>query len=263
MLRVNSAFFGVSGIVFAASAALTIAWCAAMAQMDGMPMPGGWTMSMAWMRMPGQTWAGAAAAFVAMWAVMMVAMMLPSLVPMLLRYRKLVGRPGAARLGRLTLLAGAGYFLVWTALGLAVFPLGVLLAMFTMEEPALSEAVPVAAGAAVIAAGAFQFTAWKSLALACCRPAAAPGQTLPADAGSAWRHGLRIGLHCARCCGNLMLVLLVVGIMDLAAMAVVTAAITLERLAPRGEQAARAIGAVTMAAGLLMIARAMIGAGPA
>ena len=46
-------------------------------------MPGGWSMSMAWMRMPGQTWPGAAASFLAMWAVMMVAMMLPSLVPML------------------------------------------------------------------------------------------------------------------------------------------------------------------------------------
>jgi len=51
--------------------------------MGEMPMPGGWTMSMAWMRMPGQTWPGAAASFLGMWIVMMVAMMLPSLVPML------------------------------------------------------------------------------------------------------------------------------------------------------------------------------------
>ena len=58
--------------------------------MDGMPMPGGWTMSMTWMRMPGQTWPGAAASFLGMWIVMMVAMMLPSLVPMLWRYRKAV-----------------------------------------------------------------------------------------------------------------------------------------------------------------------------
>ena len=44
-------------------------------------MPGGWTMSMVWMRMPGQTWPGAAASFLGMWVVMMVAMMLPSLAP--------------------------------------------------------------------------------------------------------------------------------------------------------------------------------------
>jgi hypothetical protein len=50
------AFFGVSALLFAASAAATIVWCASMSAMGGMPMPGGWTMSMAWMRMPGQTW---------------------------------------------------------------------------------------------------------------------------------------------------------------------------------------------------------------
>jgi predicted metal-binding membrane protein len=47
--------------------------------MGEMPMPGRWTMPMAWMRMPGQTWPGAAASFLGMWVVMMVAMMLPSL----------------------------------------------------------------------------------------------------------------------------------------------------------------------------------------
>jgi predicted metal-binding membrane protein len=75
------AFFGVSALLFAASTAVTIAWCESMSAMGGMPMPGGWTMSMAWMRMPGQTWPGAAAAFLGMWAVMMVAMMLPSWSP--------------------------------------------------------------------------------------------------------------------------------------------------------------------------------------
>jgi hypothetical protein len=49
------AFFGVSALLFAASAAVTIVWCASMSAMGEMPMPGGWTMSMAWMWMPGQT----------------------------------------------------------------------------------------------------------------------------------------------------------------------------------------------------------------
>ena len=62
---------------------------------------------MAWMRMPGQTWSAAAASFLGMWVVMMVAMMLPSLVPMLWRYRQAVGRTGETRLGRLTMLVGA------------------------------------------------------------------------------------------------------------------------------------------------------------
>ena len=61
-------------------------------------------MSMAWMRMPEQTWLGAALSFLGMWVVMMVAMMLPSLVPMLLRYRNAVDATAKARLGRLTAL---------------------------------------------------------------------------------------------------------------------------------------------------------------
>jgi hypothetical protein len=74
----QQAFLGVSALLFAASAAVTIVWCASMSAMGEMPMPGRWTMPMAWMRMPGQTWPGAAASFLGMWVVMMVAMMLPS-----------------------------------------------------------------------------------------------------------------------------------------------------------------------------------------
>src|SRR5580765_364462 len=55
------AFFGVAASLFAVSVAVTIAWCGSMSSMDGMAMPGGWTMAMTWMRMPGQTWPGAAA----------------------------------------------------------------------------------------------------------------------------------------------------------------------------------------------------------
>jgi predicted metal-binding membrane protein len=254
----EQAFLGVSALLFAVSAAVTIVWCASMSAMGGMPMPGGWTMSMAWMRMPGQTWAGAAASFLGMWIVMMVAMMLPSLVPMLWRYRQAVGRTGETRLGRLTALVGVGYFFVWALFGVAAFPLGVALAEIEMQQPALARAVPLAAGAVVLIAGSLQFTAWKARQLARCReaPGRGRGRTLPADAGTAWRHGLRLGLHCANSCGGLMAILLVIGVMDLRAMALVTAAITVERLAPAGEGVARAIGAVVVGAGLFLIARA-------
>ena len=248
------AFFGVSALLFAASAAATVVWCASMSATGGMPMPGGWTMSMAWMRMPGQTWPGAAASFLGMWLVMMVAMMLPSLVPMLRRYRQAVG--GAMPIGRLTVLAGAGYFLVWTLFGMIAFPLGVALAQAAMEHPALAHAAPAAAGVVVVIAGAFQFTKWKAHLLACCRETPERSRILPADAGSAWRHGFRLGLHCSCCCIGLTAVLLVIGIMDLRAMAVVAAAITVERLAPAGPRVAHAIGAVLVGAGLFVIARA-------
>jgi predicted metal-binding membrane protein len=250
------AFVAVSALLFAASAAGTIVSCASMSAMGEMPMPGGWTMSMAWMRMPGQTWPGAAASFLGMWVVMMVAMMLPSLVPMLRRYCQAVGRPGETRIGRLTALVGAGYFFAWTVLGMVVFPLGVALTAIEMQRPALARAVPVAVGVVVLMAGSLQLTEWKARHLSCCREAPGRGRTLPADAGTAWRHGLRLGLHCCYCCAGLTAILLVIGVMDLRAMAVVAAAITVERLAPGGERVARAIGAVLVGAGLFLIAGA-------
>src|SRR6476620_855163 len=127
-------FVGTSAALFAAGTAFTITWCNSMSAMPDMPMPGGWSMSMMWMRMPGQTWPGAAATFLGMWAVMMVAMMLPSLVPMLRRYREAVGRTGETRLGRLTAIVGAGYFFVWTVFGMAAFPLGIALAAIEMRQ---------------------------------------------------------------------------------------------------------------------------------
>src|SRR3979490_3314911 len=105
------------------------------------------------MQMRGQTWPGAAASFVGMWVVMMVAMMLPSLVPMLWRYRQAVGRPGETRVGRLTALVGVGYFFVWTVFGLTAFPLGVALAAVEMQQPAAARAVPMAIGVVGLIAG--------------------------------------------------------------------------------------------------------------
>jgi predicted metal-binding membrane protein len=231
---------GVCALLFTICTALTIAGCGPMPAMQGMPMPGGWTMSMVWMRMPGQTWIQAGASFLGMWIVMMAAMMLPSLTPMLWRCK--------SRLGRLTLLAGLGYFFMWTLLGLAVFPLGVVVAAIEMEQPAIARVVPIAVSVVILIAGAMQLTSWKAHHLACCRET-------ESDASTAWRQGLRFGWHCISSCANLTAILLVIGVMDLRAMAVVTAAITAERLAPAGERVAQAIGVVVIVAGLLLIAR--------
>jgi predicted metal-binding membrane protein len=209
------------------------------------------------MAMPGQSWLGAAAAFLGMWVMMMVAMMLPSLLPMLGRYRQAVASASAARLGRLTAIVGLGYFVVWTVFGMAVFPAVAALATVEMRLPALAGAVPIVIGVVVLIAGALQFTAWKAHHLACCRQLPGPGRRLPPDAGTAWRHGLRLGVHCSHCCAGLTAVLLVLGVMNVRAMAVVTAAISAERLAPVGRRVAGVIGAVMVAAGCLLIAQAV------
>jgi len=227
-----------------------------MSVMGQMSMPGGWTMSMAWMRMPGQTWASAALSFLGMWIVMMVAMMLPSLIPMLRRYREAVAGAGSTRLGPLTAIVGAGYFFLWTVFGVAAFPLGVALATLEMREPSLSRAVPLAVGVVVLVASAVQFTGWKARHLRCCREPPGSRRTLPGDAATAWRHGVGLGLHCINCCAGLMAVLLVLGVMDLRTMALVSVAITVERLAPAGERVARGVGALGVAYGVFLLARA-------
>ena len=252
------AFVGVSAMLFAACAALTIARCTSMSAMGEMTMPGGWTMSIVWMRMPGETWAGAAASFLGTWIVMMVAMMLPSLVPVLRHYRQAVRTTGEMRLAHLTARVALAYFFVWTVFGMVAYKLGVVLAAVEMQEPALARTIPIAVGVIVLIAGALQFSAWKARHLVCCREAPRHGPTLRADAGTAWRHGLRLGLHCTCCCLNLSAILLAIGVMDLRAMAVVMAAITTERTAPAGERVARAIGVVVIAAGLVLIARATV-----
>jgi predicted metal-binding membrane protein len=250
-------FLGVSALLFAASTATTIAWCASMSTMADIPMPGGRSVSMAWIPMCGRSWLEAGASFLGMWTLMMVAMMLPSLVPMLGRYRRAVEPAGGMSLGGLTVVVGTSYLLVWTLFGMAAFPFGALLVMAQLRVPALAQAAPLAAGLIVVTAGIVQCTAWKARQLACCRGTATRDLRLATDAGTAWRHGLRLGRHCVACCASLTAVLLVIGVMDLWAMAVISIAISIERLIPASERAAQAIGVGVLATGLFLIGRAI------
>jgi predicted metal-binding membrane protein len=207
--------------------------------------------------MPGQTWLGAAASFLGMWMVMMAAMMLPALVPMLAGYRRSVRELDGERLGQLTALAGAGYCFVWAVFGIATYPLGILVGAAEMRWQALARLVPIATGIVVVLAGCLQLSAWKARHLRCCRNASGCGPWLAPDAQGAWRYGLRLGVHCSQCCSSFMLILLVTGVMDLGTMAGVATAITVERLTPWPEMAARAAGMIAVATGALVIARAV------
>jgi predicted metal-binding membrane protein len=109
----------------------------------------------------------------------------------------------------------------------------------------------------VLLAGFVQFTAVKARHLAFGGVAAGEGHALPANLGTSWRHGVCLGIHCNYCGAGLTASLLSLGVMDLRVMAVVTAAITAERLAPAGARVARAIGVVGIATGALLIARAV------
>lgn len=248
-------FFGVCAVLFGLGAAATVslhhALHGAMSSMAATPMPGGWTLSMAWAPMCGQTWAGAAAAFIGMWVVMMVAMMLPSIAPALWRCRVAAEETGRATW--LTLVAAAAYFLLWAALGLAVFMLGAALVALAMQWPTLARAMPTLAGLVVLAAGGLQFTAWKTRLLTGCRHSS-PAASLQ-NTAAAWRHGVRLGLHCIQCCAGVTASLAAVGVMDLGAMAVATVAISAERLVPAGQRVARASGTLGIGAGAWLALR--------
>lgn len=238
--RALPAWSGAGMLLFAAATAATIAASLAMQDMGEVPMPGGWALSTAWVPMCGQSWTGAAASFTGMWVVMMVAMMLPALLPQL-RHE----RPGLAA------AAGSGYFLVWAVLGMIIFAVGAALMQALLQMNAVARTVPALSGLALLMAGVIQFTAWKARHLACCRQA----MQLPGEAGTAWRHGLQRGIHCICSCAGLTVMLLVLGVMDLGVMALISAAITAERLAPDGQRVARTVGAAAMATGLLLTVR--------
>lgn len=242
-------FLAVSALLFALSFGATAYCCDAMS--GGMEMPGGWTLSMAWMRMPGQSWPGAAALFLGMWLLMMAAMMLPALVPMLLAYHS-IRRPAIG-----CWLAGAGYLTVWLAFGALAYLPGVLFAALALNSGLFARCVPALTGIAVVFLGAFQMTEWKLGQLARCR-AVTPCATGAAQGQSAWRHGVQLGLCCLRCNANLMLVQLLAGVMDLKLMALLTLAVSAERLAPAPRTVACVVGVVIVAAGAVMFTRDLI-----
>ena len=210
---------------------------------------------MSQMPMPQHVWYVAAAVYLGMWMAMMVPMMLPSLVPMLGRYRRSVRGVNGIHLNGLTALVGVGYFVVWGVLGAAAYAIGAGVMAFEMRWEILAHWMPLAAGLVLLVAGGVQFTPWKARQLALCRESRGCGCPPTPGALGAWRHGLRLGLRCSLCCGSLMLALLAVGMMNLVAMALVTLAISAERLAPVPLRVARAAGVAIVLAGVLTIVR--------
>jgi predicted metal-binding membrane protein len=244
-----------SALVFTGAAAIT--WYSSRSMASGMAMPGGWTMSMAWM--PMGTWLFSAVMFAGMWVAMMVAMMLPSTLPMILLYRRAARFRGEAHTGTLSALMAAGYFGVWTAFGGVAYIAGLGIAKLAMRSEVFSRAVPIASGVALVAAGVYQLTPWKAACLRHCRD---PLSLVAAHMPRGWRGALRLGVHhgmfCAACCWALMLIQLALGLMNILVMIAVALVIALEKLLPRGMVVARSTGVLAMAAGAIIAGRALL-----
>lgn len=187
---------------------------------------------------------------------MMVPMMAPSLVPMLVRYRRSVRGADGIHLHGLTVLVAVGYCVVWAVLGAAAYGAGAGVMAIEMRWGSVARWLPVAAGVVLVVAGGLQLTSWKARQLALCREGSGCGCTPVPSAPGAWRHGLRLGVRCSLCCGSLVLALLAIGMTDLVALAAVTLAISAERLTPVPLRIARVAGVAIVVVGVLTIARA-------
>lgn len=195
-------FIAVCAFAFIVSVAATVHFCRSMCCEMG--MPGGWTMSMMWMRMPGQTWFASAVTFLLMWLAMMVAMMMPSALPTFLSTKR-----AAVPL----MLMAAGYFVVWLAVGAGIYAIGVAFAAAAMNWAAFSHMVPTLSGVALIAAGLLQFTRWKTAALSNCRSPSGCAAAGP-DQETHFRLGCKQGVACCFCCAAPMTIMLVLGMMN-------------------------------------------------
>jgi predicted metal-binding membrane protein len=230
------------------------------------------------MRMPGQSWLGSITMYLSMWAAMMVAMMLPSLMIKLhLLHRSLVWRR-ASHAGLSTLLVACGYFTVWSAVGFGVYAVGIPWALATMQWEGLSRAAPFLTGILLVAAGVYQFTPVKSAGLQHCRnllvygpepkrrkqsqrktmdQTFAPVPEMMKDAGmkDSVTYGLREGWRCGVCCAGYTLALVILGAMNFFVMFAVALLISLEKLLPKPGGFVRLTGTLSLAAGLIIAIR--------
>ncbi|MEW6629946.1 MAG: DUF2182 domain-containing protein [Pseudomonadota bacterium] len=221
--------------------------------MAGMTSAGGSDMG-AGMGPGFRAWAAADFAFIfAMWSVMMVGMMTPSVAPMLLLYAG-VGRRavGSGRPIASTAWFFAGYLLVWIVFSMVATGAQWLLTSLALLSPSMAAKGTVFGGVVLVAAGLYQWTPMKGVCLSQCQ---APIAFLSSHGGfrtaplGALRLGMEHGAYCLGCCWALMALLFVGGVMNVLWIAGLAALVLLEKIVPAGQWLPRISGALMIAAG--------------
>jgi predicted metal-binding membrane protein len=191
-----------------------------------------------------------------MWAVMMFAMMLPSVTPTVMIFgrvrekREAAGRP-FARTGAFV----AGYLLAWVGFSLLATAANWWLHTHGSMSSMMGKVAPLTGGVLLIAAGTYQWTPLKKACLEHCRsPMSFLMQHWREGTSGAILMGLHHGAYCLGCCWLLMVLLFVLGVMNLPWVAVLSIVVLAEKTLPFGETLSRGAGVLLIAWGAWLVA---------
>jgi predicted metal-binding membrane protein len=203
----------------------------------------------------GLTMGMGAVLFIAIWAVMMVAMMFPAAAPMILMFSAVyAGKRRQEQPYVPTWIFVSAYLIVWIASGVLAYVLATGIGQLAGQSMWLMGNGARIGGAVLVIAGIYQLSPLKSVCLAKCR---SPVQFLLTSwhdgYGGAFRMGIEHGAFCLGCCWLLFVILFPLGLMNLAVMAVVTALIFAEKALPVGRQIALLAGAALIVYGVVVI----------
>jgi len=193
--------------------------------------------------------------FIAIWAVMMVAMMFPAAAPMILMFSKIyASKRQQERPFVPTWVFVSAYLLVWSLCGVVAYPLAVGIEQLAAQSMWLMENAARLGGVVLLVAGLYQLSPLKDICLSKCRT---PLQFILSSwhdgYGGAFRMGLEHGAYCLGCCWLLFVILFPLGIMNLAVMALVTALIFAEKALPIGRQISKLAGVGLIVYGVLVM----------
>ncbi len=192
-----------------------------------------------------------------MWLVMMIAMMTPSVAPLVLifakvnRQRREQERPFVNAIYLMT-----GYFLIWAAFSLAATSLQWLLQQISWLNPEMKTTNKILGGIILIVTGLFQFTPLKQSCLKYCRaPLGFVLHHWKEGKQGALKMGIENGLYCVGCCWLLMVLLFVAGIMNLLWVALIAVFVLFEKIAPRAKWLPYVAGLALAGYGVLLLIR--------
>ena len=203
----------------------------------------------------GLTMGMSAVLFIAIWVVMMVAMMFPTAAPMILMYRSVyAGKRQQERPFVPTWIFVSAYLFVWSLCGVVAYLLAVGIEQVAAQSMWLMENSARLGGVVLVVAGLYQLSPLKHACLSKCRT---PLQFILSSwrdgYGGAFRMGLEHGAYCLGCCWLLFVILFPFGIMNVAVMALVTVLIYAEKSLPIGRQISQIAGVGLIAYGVLVV----------